>query len=86
MFPSAHAWGFALVLALARADIVTEGTPIGSLYAYGSGIPGLPVIYSDGETSSPLAFMIGFTDEPNRLCLSRLGKTIDRNCSHQCDL
>lgn len=57
MFSSAYACGFALVLALVGADVVTEGTPIGSLYAYGSGISGLPVIYSDGKTSWPLVFM-----------------------------
>ena len=54
MFSSARALGFALALTLVRADVVTEGTPIGSLYAYGSGISGLPVIYSDGKISSPL--------------------------------
>ena len=54
MFSSARALGFALTLALVRADVVTEGTPIGSLYAYGSGISGLPVIYSDGKTSYSL--------------------------------
>ncbi|GAB7322422.1 hypothetical protein MBLNU13_g03370t2 [Cladosporium sp. NU13] len=48
MLSAARASGFALALALVRADVVTEGTPIGSLYAYGSGISGLPVIYSDG--------------------------------------
>jgi len=50
MLSSARAWCFALALSLVKADVVTEGTPIGSLYAYGSGISGLPVIYSDGNT------------------------------------
>jgi len=49
MLSSARAWCFALALALVRADTATEGTPIGSLYAYGTNISGLPVIYSDGK-------------------------------------
>ena len=86
MFSSARALGFALALALARADVVTEGTPIGSLYAYGSGISGLPVVYSDGKILSPPVFMMDFTDKSNRLCPSWLGKTIVRRCGHQRDL
>lgn len=50
MLFSAHVASFALALGLvAAADIPTEGTPVGTLYAYGSGLSGLPVIYSDGE-------------------------------------
>jgi hypothetical protein len=78
MFSSARALGFALALALVRADVVTEGTPIGSLYAYGSGISGLPVIYSDGKTPPPLVFVVDSTDKTNRLCPSGLGKTFVR--------
>lgn len=86
MFSSARALGFALALALVRADVVTEGTPIGSLYAYGSGISGLPVIYSDGKTSSPVAVVIDCTDMVNRLCPSWLGKTFVRKRGKQRDL
>jgi hypothetical protein len=82
MFSSARALGFALALALVRADVVSEGTPIGSLYAYGSGISGLPVIYSDGKTPSPLVIVIDFTDKTNRLCHSWLGKTFVRKRGH----
>ncbi|RMY82319.1 hypothetical protein D0861_07943 [Hortaea werneckii] len=45
-----YAWGIALALSLVKADSATNGTaitPLGSLYAYGSGIDGLPVISSD---------------------------------------
>lgn len=86
MFSSACALGFALALALVRADVITEGTPIGSLYAYGSGISGLPVIYSDGKTSSPLTFIFDFTNKTNRPCSSWLGTTIDSICGHQRNL
>ena len=86
MFSSARALGFALTLALVRADVVTEGTPIGSLYAYGSGISGLPVIYSDGRTSSLLLLILGFADKTNRVCPSWLGTPIDSIRGHQRDL
>ncbi|RMY67121.1 hypothetical protein D0864_11660 [Hortaea werneckii] len=49
-----YAWGLALALSLVKADSPTENTattPLGSLYAYGSGISGLPIIYSDAPTS-----------------------------------
>ena len=52
MLSPMYAWGIALALSLVKADSATEGTattPLGSLYAYGSGLDGLPVIYSDGE-------------------------------------
>lgn len=49
MLSSIYAWGLALGLCLVKADSPTEGTPLGSLYAYGSGMSGLPVIYSDGD-------------------------------------
>lgn len=78
MFSSACALGFACALALVRADVITEGTPIGSLYAYGSGISGLPVIYSDGKTPPLLVFVVDVTDKTNRLCPSWMGKTFVR--------
>lgn len=40
------AWAIAFSLAVANA--VPASTPLGSLYAYGSGISGLPIFYSDG--------------------------------------
>lgn len=86
MFPSAHALGFALALALVRADVVSEGTPIGSLYAYGSGISGLPVIYSDGRTSSSLVSIFSYANKTNRPRPSWLGTPIDSNRGHQRDL
>jgi hypothetical protein len=86
MFSSARALGFALALALVRADVVSEGTPIGSLYAYGSGISGLPIIYSDGKTPLPLVFVMIPTEKTNRLCPCWLGKTFVRKCGHQRDL
>ncbi|RMZ00630.1 hypothetical protein D0860_07917 [Hortaea werneckii] len=46
-----YASGLALALSLVKADSPTETTattPLGSLYAYGSGISGLPIISSDG--------------------------------------
>ncbi|RMY82569.1 hypothetical protein D0862_11971 [Hortaea werneckii] len=46
-----YAWGLTLALSLVKADSPTEGTattPLGSLYAYGNDISGLPVISSDG--------------------------------------
>lgn len=59
MLFSAHVASFALALGLvAAADISTEGTPLGSLYAYGSGLSGLPVIYSDGERIALISNMI----------------------------
>ncbi|KAI6788565.1 hypothetical protein KC360_g8510 [Hortaea werneckii] len=51
MLSPMYAWGIALALSLVKADSATNGTaitPLGSLYAYGSGIDGLPVISSDG--------------------------------------
>lgn len=86
MFSSARTLSFALALALVRADVVTEGTPIGSLYAYGSGISGLPVIYSDGTTSSPLLLILSFSNKTNRVCFSWLGTPIESIRGHQRDL
>jgi hypothetical protein len=64
MLSPSYALSFALALALVRADVVTEGTPVGSLYAYGSGISGLPVIYSNGKLTPSLLLMFG-----NNICL-----------------
>lgn len=50
MLFSTRSLSFALTLGLAAADVTPESTPVGSLYAYGSGLSGLPVIYSDGQT------------------------------------
>ena len=86
MFSPARVLGFALTLALASADVVTEGTPIGSLWAYGSGISGLPVIYSDGKTFSLSEFIFGFANKTIRHCCSWLGTPIDSNRSHERDL
>lgn len=36
-------------MSLAMANAVPSSTPVGSFYAYGSGISGLPLFYSDGE-------------------------------------
>ena len=74
MFSSARALGFALALTLVRADVVTEGTPIGSLYAYGSGISGLPVIYSDGKISSPLLMISALLTRPTGFALLGWGR------------
>ena len=49
MLFSKRSLSFALTLGFATADVTSESTPVGSLYAYGSGLSGLPVIYSDGE-------------------------------------
>ena len=52
MLSPMYACGLALALSLVKADSPSESTattPLGSLYAYGSGISGLPIIYSDGE-------------------------------------
>ena len=52
MLSPMYAWGLALALSLVKADSPTANTattPLGSLYAYGSGISGLPTISSDGE-------------------------------------
>ncbi|KAI6811574.1 hypothetical protein KC332_g14369 [Hortaea werneckii] len=51
MLSPMYASGLALALSLVKADSPTETTattPLGSLYAYGSGISGLPIISSDG--------------------------------------
>ncbi|KAI7281257.1 hypothetical protein KC345_g4267 [Hortaea werneckii] len=51
MLSPMYACGLALALSLVKAESPTESTamtPLGSLYAYGSGISGLPIIYSDG--------------------------------------
>lgn len=60
MLFSAHIASFALALGLvAAADVPTEGTPLGSLYAYGSGLSGLPVIYSDGKEITSIFAAMG---------------------------
>ncbi|KAM0724315.1 hypothetical protein Q7P37_000197 [Cladosporium fusiforme] len=49
MISSSIVWSIALAAALVNAaDEPPSSTPLGSLYAYGTGIDGLPIIYSDG--------------------------------------
>lgn len=86
MLSSARAWSFALALAFVRADVAPEGTPIGSLYAYGSGISGLPVIYSDGSPILPVSLSLVSANQSDRRCSSWLGTSRNRNCGHERDL
>jgi len=51
MLPNLYAWAAAAlsVAFVNAADSPQSSTPVGSLYAYGKGISGLPLIYSDGK-------------------------------------
>lgn len=63
MISSSIVWSIALAAAIVNAaDEPPSSTPLGSLYAYGTGIDGLPIIYSDGELyPTPLACCLSLT-------------------------
>lgn len=51
MLPSLYTWAVVAlgVVTANAADAPPGSTPLGSLYAYGKGISGLPLMYSDGK-------------------------------------
>jgi hypothetical protein len=57
-------YAFASVFAFTNAD----ETPVGSLYAYGQNISGLPLFYADGRYHDPRNFILSLTMGQASLC------------------
>jgi hypothetical protein len=87
MLPNLYAWAAAAlsVAFVNAADSPPSFTPVGSLYAYGKGISGLPLMYSDGKSTHCRLYQFP-ANVITRRPASRLGRTCVRTPVYQPDL